>query len=65
MLDRKSLARIHNRPRGRGAFASVALGAVVTAAACAFSLSYVIGGAVLLVAGAGESFVQEVRGGAS
>ncbi len=51
MLDRKSLARINNRPRGRGAFAYVALGAVVAAVACAFLLSHVIGGAVLLVGG--------------
>ncbi len=51
MLDRKSLARINNRPRGRGAFAYVALEAVVAAVACAFLLSHVIGGAVLLVGG--------------
>lgn len=50
MLDRKTLAKINNRPRGRGAFAYVALGAVV-AAACAFLLSYVIGATVLLAGG--------------
>jgi len=51
MLNRKTLARINNRPRGRGVFAYVALGAVVAAAACALLLSYVIGGAVLLTGG--------------
>ena len=51
MLNRRALARINDRPRGRGAFVYVALGVVVAAAACAFLLSYVIGGAVLLAGG--------------
>jgi hypothetical protein len=51
MLNRRALARINDRPRGRGTFVYAALGAVVVAAACAFLLSYVIGGAVLLAGG--------------
>lgn len=56
MLDRKTLARINDRPRGRGTFVYAALGAVVVAAACALLLSYAIGAAVLL-AGGGLAFL--------
>src|SRR5215210_7693179 len=61
MLDRKTLARINNRPRGRGAFVYVALGTVVAAVACAFLLSYMIGGGVLL-AGGGLAYLLYRRG---
>ena len=60
MLNRRTLARINDRPRGWGAFVYAALGAVVAAAACAFLLSYVIGGAVLL-AGGGLAYLSYRR----
>lgn len=52
MLDRKTLERINERPRGRGSAPYVALGAVVAALLCALLLSYALAAAVLLAGGA-------------
>ena len=59
MLDRRTLARINDRPRGRGAAPYVALGAVVVAALCAF-FTFALAAAVVL-AGCALAFLLHRR----
>lgn len=60
MLDKRTLARINNRPRDRGWAIYVVLAAVVTAATAGLLLSYVAA-TILLVAGGAGAFLLHGR----
>ncbi len=60
MLDKRTLARINDRPRGRGSAAYAALGAVVAAVAAGLLISYAAA-AVLLFAGGAGAFLLHRR----
>ena len=58
MLDKRTLARINDRPRGRGSAAYVVLGAVVVAVAAGLLVSYVAAAVLLVAGGAGASLLH-------
>ncbi|MBA4116561.1 MAG: hypothetical protein H0X71_09055 [Rubrobacter sp.] len=60
MLDKRTLARINDRPQGRGSATYTALGVAVVVAVVALLISYALATAVLLV-GAAVVFLLDKR----